>query len=232
MADSLKMIISCELKDLSAKVADLVQTYQVQERLQMGTFYITPEQEVIERMARRPQILMFFQQPAKELTENFPRPVVGRISCRIMNKDTDTITSQDLEFYANRIKTLFGGETPFVWQRGKELHSYTDPSKGYHLQIHALNETAAKKVVEQVLDIQSHSPDWEFMAKNEPAQGGESKYDDTPTNRTILGKPYKRKRRRPRVTVTFWYAEIFIDGIAKNIMLCDRNGYIYKPPTT
>jgi len=228
MAESLKVIIDTSLRDLSSRVEGLLEEYQIQKDKDMGTFFITPEQEVIERVARRPQILMLFEQPAKELTENFPRPVVGRISCRIMTKETATITKQDLELYAGRIKTLFGGETPFIWERGKECYSYTDPIKGYRLQIHALNETAAKKVVEQVLDIQSHSPDWEFMSKNAAVQGGEDKYDDTPTNQTILGERYKKKRRRPRVTMVFWKAEIFIDGIAGNTLLCDRNGYTYK----
>ena len=228
MADSLKVIIDSSLKDLSGRVEGLLEEYQIQRSKDMGTFFIMPEQEVIERSARRPQILMLFQQPDKELTENFPRAVVGRISFRIMNKDSATITKQDLEFYASRIKTLFGGETPFIWERGKELYSYVDQIKGYRLQVLAANEQAARKVVEQVLDIQSHSPDWEYMGKNTSVVAPETKYDDTPSKQTILGKPYRKKRRRPKVTMVFWKAEIFIDGIAGNTLLHDRSGFLYK----
>lgn len=228
MPKPLKVIIESTLEDLADKIEALTVEYQVNQGKDMGTFYILPEQEVIERSARRPQIIMLFEQPAKELTENFPRAVVGRVSFRIMTKDSTTITKQDLEFYANRIKTLFGGETPFIWERGKELYSYVDQVKGYRLQVLAAHEQAARKVVEQILDVQSHSPDWEFMNRSTPVVAPETKYDDTPSKQTILGEPYRKKRRRPRVTMVFWKAEIFIDGIAGNTLLCDRTGYLYK----
>lgn len=228
MAESLKVIIDTSLKDLSERVEGLLEEYQLQQGKDIGTFYILPEQEVIERAARRPQILMLFKQPAKELTENFPRAVDSRISFRLMEKSKETITKQDLEFYAGRIKTLFGGESPFIWERGKESYSYTDHIKGYRLKVLAANEQAARKVVEQLLDIQSHSPDWEFMNKNSSVVAPESKYDDTPGKKTILGESYREPRRRPRVTMEFWKAEIFVPGIAGHKLLCDRTGYLYK----
>ena len=228
MADSLKVIIDSSLRDLSERVEGLLEEYQIQRSKDMGTFFIMPEQEVIERSARRPQILMLFQQLDKELTENFPRAVVSRISFRLMEKNQQTITKQDLEFYASRIKTLFGGETPFIWERGKESYSYTDHIKGYRFKVLAANEQAARKVVEQVLDIQSHSPNWESMNKNSSVVASESKYDDTPGKQIILGKSYREPRRRPRVTMNFWKAEIFIPGIAGNTLLHDRAGFLYK----
>lgn len=230
MAEPTQIVIECTLDELPERVERLVEEYQLQRNKDIGTFYIMPEQEVIERAARRPQILMFFQQLTKELTENFPRPVVGRISCRIMNRETTTITTQDLELYANRIKTLFGGETPFIWERGKESYSYTDQIKGYRMKIIAKDRQAAKKVVEQVLDIQSHTPDWELFNNNSP-DNPDVKYDETPGVQTILNKPYKKKRRRPRCTLQILKAEIFIDGIAGNTLLYDHStGYVYKPP--
>lgn len=228
MATSLKVIIDTSLKDLSERVEGLLEEYQIQKGKDIGTFYIMPEQEVIERAAGRPQILMMFEQPDKELTENFPRPVVSRISFRLMDKQPKAIAKQDLEFYASRIKTLFGGETPFIWERGKESYSYNDHIKGYRFKVLAANEQAARKVVEQVLDIQSHSPDWELMNRNSSVVAPESKYDDTPGKQTILGESYREPRRRPRVTMNFWKAEIFVPGISGHKLLCDRAGFLYK----
>lgn len=227
----LKLIIDSTLKDLSANVERLVQNYQLQQGKDIGTFYILPEQEVIERAARRPQIIMLFEQPDKELTEQFPRNVVGRISFRIMDRESSTVTQQDLELWANRIKTLFGGESPFIWERGKESYSYTDHIKGYRMKVVSKDRQAAKKVVEQVLDIQSHSPDWKLFNNNTP-DNPEEKFDDTPGINTILGEPYREKRLRPRCTMQIWKAEIHIDGIAGNILLYDRYGYVYQRPTT
>lgn len=232
MTEPITITIDTSLKDFPERIETLLDLYQLVKSKDVGNFYGLPEQEVLERSARRPQIIMLFEQPAKELNENFPRAVVGRVSCRIMNKDSTNITPQDLESYAGRIKTLFGGETPFIWERGKESYSYTDHIKGYRLKVLAANEQAARKVVEQVLDIQSHSPDWEFMNKNTPVVAAETKYDDTPGRKTILGKPYREPRRRPRVTLKFWKAEIFIPGIAGNILLCDRTGYLYRANPT
>lgn len=228
MTKPLKVIIETTLENLTDRVEQLTEEYQINQGKDMGTFYILPEQEVIERAARRPQILMLFEQPKKELTENFPRAVVGRISFRLMDKNPKTIAKQDLEFYAGRIKTLFGGETPFIWERGKGLYTYLDQIKGYRLQVLAANEQAAKKVMEQILDVQSHSPDWTecFNAHTSPTP--EAKYDDTPGKTIILGESYREPRRRPRVTMVFWKAEIHIPGIAGNTLLCDRTGYTYK----
>lgn len=226
-----EVVIECRLEDLSARVEGVIEEYQLMRDKEIGTFYILPEQEVIERAARRPQILMLFEQPATELTENFPRAVTGRISFRLMHKETATITPQDLELYANRIKTLFGGETPFIWERGKESYSYTDHIKGYRMKVVAKDRQAAKKVVEQILDIQSHSPDWTLFNNNTP-DNPEEKYDETPGVRTILNKPYKKKRLRPRCTLKLWRAEIHINDLAGNTLLYDRRtGYIYKQPT-
>lgn len=228
MAKALKVIIESSLEDLADRIEALTEEYQLNQGKDIGTFYIMPEQEVLERAAGRPQILMLFEQPDKELTENFPRPVVSRISFRLMEKSPKAIAKQDLEFYASRIKTLFGGETPFIWERGKESYSYTDHIKGYRFKVLAANEQAARKVVEQTLDIQSHSPDWELMNKNSPVVAPESKYDDTPGKHTILGESYREIRRRPRVTMVFWKAEIFIPGISGHKLLCDRTGFLYK----
>lgn len=228
MSGQVKVVIDCSLEDLPERIEQILEEHQLNQNKDIGTFYILPEQEVIERAAGRPQILMLFEQPRKELTEDFPRAVIGRISFRLMNKTPQTIARQDLEFYANRIKTLFGGESPFIWERGKESYSYTDHIRGYRFKILAANEQAARKVVEQVLDIQSHSPEWELMNRNTAVVAPETKYDDTPGKQTILGKSYREPRRRPRVTMVFLKAEIHIPGIAGNTLLCDRTGYLYK----
>jgi hypothetical protein len=228
MSKPLKVIIESTLEELSDRIEALTEEYQINQGKDIGTFYILPEQEVIERAARRPQILMLFKQPAKELTENFPRAVDSRVSFRLMEKTKQNITKQDLEFYAGRIKTLFGGDTPFIWERGKGLYTYLDQIKGYRLQVLAVSEQAAKKVMEQVLDVQSHSPDWTECFGIHTSPTPEEKYDDTPGRETILGESYKEPRRRPRVTMEFFKAEIHIPGIMGNTLLCDRTGYLYK----
>ncbi len=132
--------------------------------------------------------------------------------------------------YANKVKTAFA-QPSFVWKKGKELYSYTDWDKGYQLQLLCRNETEARRVVEQVLDIQSHSPNWERLRKNEAVDAASS-YPTIPGTQTILGKSRKKPRRRPIADVRFQYALLHVHGLPRAITLVDRSGLFANPVVT
>jgi hypothetical protein len=96
------------------------------------------------------------------------------------------------------------------------------------LQLLVRDKTEGKRIVDKVLDIQGHSPDWKKFnhAENEiPSEA----FPIVPGNQTILGKSRKKPRKRPIADVRFQYAVIKIDGLPHPITLVDRSGVFLNP---
>jgi hypothetical protein len=166
-----------------------------------------------------PQIHLYFEEKVTEADPHY-KPLRSQVSLRLMNETTETLTKVEATVIANKIKTLFHTGTPFFWKRGKDLFSYIDQAKGYYFQILAFDVTNAKKVIEQVLDIRGHTPDWKLLnlkTNSEPAVS----YPTVPPTKTIMGKPYKQPRRRPVGTVRFTYAVLHLHGKPNPVVLVD-----------
>ena len=174
----------------------------------------------------KPQIMLYFQEDWQDVDHNY-QPVTGEISFRLMNQETTSITNAEVTNWANKVKTNFGTGTGFVWKKGKEFTSYTDKEKGYQLQLLVRDLAEGKKVVEQVLDLQGHTPDWSKLnhLKNEAETIA---FPTIPGNQTILGKSYKKPRKRPIADVRFQYAALNLHGFPKPIILYDKTGYYTK----
>lgn len=170
----------------------------------------------------RPMVMLYFLEDIEDVEKGYD-PVAGEISFRLMDETTLTMTEANARTIANKIKTAFGASKGFVWKKGKELFSYTDWDKGYQLQLLARNETEARRVIEQVLDIQSHSPEWEYFNKIENANPSEA-FPTIPPTETILGKRRKLPRRRPIADVRFQFATLKLAGLPKPTYLFDRTG--------
>lgn len=105
-------------------------------------------------------------------------------------------------------------------EKGKLLISYCDWDKGYHLRLLVPNKTEAKRIIEQILDLQGHSPDWQHMnvVTNEAP---EKSFDETPKKKMILGKAEEQPVKRREGNVHFQYAQLFLSGRDEPITLCD-----------
>jgi hypothetical protein len=191
--------------------------------------YGIPTTAFQEQRKFKPQIQLYFQEDHNDVEAGYS-PITGEISFRLMNQESTSLSNSEVTSYANKVKTAFA-KPSFVWKKGKELYSYTDWDKGYQLQLLCRNETEAKRVVEQVLDIQSHSPNWERLRKNEATDPAAS-YPTIPGNQTILGKSRKKPRRRPIADVRFQYSLLHVYGLPRAITLVDRTGLFTKPVAT
>lgn len=166
----------------------------------------------------KPQIVLYFNNKGYD-PDKKNELVEGRISFRLMNESSTTISKAELQRYATKIKSLFA--TPkFVWHKGRELHSYTDWDKGYQLQLLVTSEIEAKRIVEQVLDIQGHTPNWTALNINTNASATE-KYPANPGKQTILGEQVDKPNYRPVEDVYFRYATASIHGLGRGINLVD-----------
>lgn len=168
----------------------------------------------------KPQIQLYFQEQLTGAEEEGDYPAVtGEISIRLMNQTSETLTKQELITYANKVKQVFG-TPPLHWDKGKDLASYTDKEKGYQLQLLVRNKADAKSLIENILDIQEHTPNWKYLNYKENDEPTEA-FPTLPPTKSILGKTRRMARTRPIARVTFQRASCHIYGLPKAITLYD-----------
>jgi hypothetical protein len=184
-------------------------------------YYSVPLDDVQAARKFKPQITLYFKEDENDVEEDF-RPVWGEISFRLMNESSTTIQKQELITLANKIKTEFGAANGFIWRKGRKMFSYTDKEKGYQLQLLCREESEAKTVINKVLDLQNHSPDWKLFKSNITDEENEA-FPYNPGVQNILGKSQRKPRRRPMVDVRFQYATASVWGLNKPIALYDRS---------
>lgn len=194
----------------------------------MPEIYSVPISTVNEGLRYKPQIHLHFVQPFRTVQEG-ETPIDSQIKgIRLMTQTSETITRAECLQYANKVKQLFGAGSGFSWDRGKNMFTYSDPEKGYNMQLLVVSESEGKRIVEQVLDIQSHTPNWKYANYKQNVEPVEA-YPNTPPLVTRLGKQTRTKRKRPTVTMRFQWAMLHIEGLPKPIVLYDKTGY-YKSP--
>jgi hypothetical protein len=184
--------------------------------------YKTPPAYKPKRANKASITLHFKENKSSYIKAGRNYPYRGETSFRLMDVDPKTITETILQNATRKIIDLFA-KPPFQWHKGKEMSSYTDWNNGYQLQLLVKDYAEGRRIIEQVLDIRGKSPDWEFM-NHEKNAVPQIAYRDTPKQVTILGKSVEQPVERPVVTVQFDYADIYIPGLRKPIILCDLSG--------
>ncbi len=223
-----KFYLSGKEENLKDTITQLLAEIQLQEQTKSNDLYYSiPIEDYQIQRKFKPQCTLHFWQIPEEVKTKF-RPIEAQISFRLMGKESTNITKQNILDLATKIKTKFGGKTPFQFIKGKELWSYTEPVKGYSLQLYVRDEAQARKAIEQTLDLQGHSPDWKKLRRN-TAPNPEVVFPDRPDREVILGESRVMPRRRPGGTVEFRYATLFIWGLPNPYILYDRTGQAKSP---
>ena len=182
--------------------------------------YGIPSQDFQEIMKFFPQVQLYFEEKYSEVEPGYTQ-LRAQVSFRLIGEKSETFTIAEATSIANKIKTLFNpGNVPFFWKKGRELHTYTDQLKGYYFQIYAFDETNAKKVIEQVLDIKSQTPNWQLLDSHKSTEPSIA-YPTIPPTKTILGKPVRQPRERPVGIVRFVNAIAHIHGRPDPLVLYD-----------
>jgi hypothetical protein len=164
-----------------------------------------------------PQVKLHFREDKYEASTNSRRPARSEVSFRWRQDDYSTV---NINLLATKIVADFANP-PFFFKQGKKLFSYVDKTKGYFFNVTTEDETDAKKIIEQVIKIQDNAePDWENKLKYH-----EDKINYLlPGTVRVLGDTKAKPKKRPTATVKFAYAELFIPGLTKPIILVDRTG--------
>ncbi len=146
------------------------------------------------------------------------------IGFRLMHDDPATITLQRLQYLGQRIHSKFDN---WQHQTGKKLVSYTDWDNGYQFQLQVPSLVEGRRITEQVLDIQSHSPKNEYLQLNQVADEQE-RYPDIPEKIPIAGQLVRPPQQRSVAIVKFTQAIIKFPHIQDFHQLCDRSGNVIK----
>lgn len=195
-------------------------TYGKARDLQTPVYGIPTEFYQQEALSYIPIIKLHFKEDLEDLEPGY-NPLIGEITFRISGETHKTITTAKLTILANKVKTNFGATGGFVWRKGKVKCNYSDKDKPYFLQILSRDVSQGKRVIEQVLDIQTDTPDWKYLNVRENQEASQA-YPTIPPLETILGKSRRLPRKRPIADVRFTKAECHIYGLSKPKILYDR----------
>lgn len=169
----------------------------------------------------RPQVFLEFLEDELDIEGGYAR-VAGRISYRLMDETSQSISKSELTIIANRIKSEFGVGNGYLWKKGKDLASYTDKDNGFALQLLVRNKTDAKELITKVLATNSKIPNWKYLSYKEADHPTET-YPTIPDRQTILNTSYREPRIRPIATIRFQYSYCSIWGKPKPVILFDRS---------
>lgn len=191
----------------------------------MPEIYAVPFTDINESVRYSPKVFLNFCQNYRDVDAD-DRAVEGQISFRLVGETNTTLTQAEVNTLAQKIKTLFGSGNGFEWRKGRAMFTYAEPEKGYYFQLLVRDQAEGRRIVEQVLDVQSHTPDWQYANYKENLEPSQA-FPTSPPNKTIIGKSRKQYKRRPLVTVRFRNAQLHVQGLPNPIILYDKSG-IYK----
>lgn len=176
------------------------------------------------RRKTRPKITLYFEAERDSLNRD---PVTGEIGFRIMNETSETYSRSQANALATRIKSLFGGPNPYKWHKGKTYYTYTEWERGYQFQVLANSKDEAKTLINKVMDLQLHSPNWSYLNTVTNEEPSES-FPANPGKVTILGESVFEPVLRPVVNVVFQYATLTL-WPHKPVTLYDATGRRSNP---
>lgn len=178
--------------------------------------FIDMTDRIYEDFNMRPQVNMLFYKSIYLENGKYDKFKVD-LSYKLIQETSETITPTKNRVRAERIKRLFAEPTRFIWNKGRLKFTYLDVSNGYDFRILAISEAEARRIIEQVLDIENKNPDWDKFVTHTP----ERQLSTTRPTKRIYGENRKVPRWRPTVDLPFVRAEMKIHGIPTPIPLVD-----------
>lgn len=179
--------------------------------------YGIPSDAFQQRVEFAPQVKLYFHEDLDEVEAGY-RPIEAEITYRVMGETSESLTEAKARAIATRIRSEFCAGGGYRWHKGRVKAIYKHPERGYHLQLNAYSVAEAKQVISKVLDLNSHTPDWDRLIHSE--------YDNSPPivppTKLVYGKSRRMPRKRPVGYVRFRWAELHIHGLQRAVNLVDR----------
>lgn len=190
--------------------------FQIQKVWDNPNIYSVPITHFHASVEFLPQVILNFREKLSDAKTENRYPIRAQVGFRLTEKN---ISKPEAKILADKIALKFAKPTPFKWQKGRTKISYRDKEKGYEFILAAYSETEAKQLIESVLDLQGHTPDWDLLTNSESGKNW-----NTTEYTTILGKQRAKPKRRPVGYVQFTHAELKIPGLIPDLVLVDAFG--------
>lgn len=178
----------------------------------------------------RPQVFLYFQQKSLQVKRG-ETPATGRISYRLMNETSETITQAKVESIANKVKDVFGGNNPYIWSKGEIMCSYTDWDEGLQMQILSKSKQKGEQIIKDVLKVHGGSFERSKLNVNNN-QDPSVRYPQVKKKKRILNETVDQPIERPVVDVVFRYATLALHGLPRPIHLYDLTLTLTNPVIT
>ena len=216
---------ACLLKDDDSALMTIIRYWLFYVDLKKAqdlapALYSVPITTFQENIEFAPQVKLIFLEDAQDVEPGYAA-VEGEISFRLRGETSESMTPTKAESLAHRIRGSLATGSGFVWRKGRIKVCYRDRNRGYDFRLLVTSETEGRRVVEQILDIQNHSPDWEYLSIAE----SRSDFPITPPSRRIYGSQRRLPRKRPRADVRFRVAELHLWGLPNPVILVDATGH-------
>lgn len=171
----------------------------------------------------KPEIVLYFLQNKNSLERN-ETPTDARISFRLLNESSETITITELQNWARKIQSSFFNPI-FRFKKGKKIAWYVKPDDGFHLQTYVYDDAEGERVVKEIVQLAGKTWDENYFKVTDPRRS------NTTTRSTvrILGKTRTEPKWRPTVFVEASYAYVNIHGEPNPVILVDQTGLQVNP---
>lgn len=199
---------------MSANIKMMNFIYNIKQSHNKPAVYGIPVSNLDQEIKYNPQVALWFREKLADAKNHGREPIRARVSFRVLDQN---ISKSEAQRLANVIKDKFGHPL-FYFQKGRTKFSYEDKDRGYRFIVATDDESDAKKIISQTMEVQGHAPDWERLFDSQSNQSWAKK------TKTILGQSVEMPQKRPIGRVYFTHAELKIHGLNRDIILCDATG--------
>jgi hypothetical protein len=179
-----------------------------------GAVYTIPTTELHISNTIYPQVILCFREKAKDALSNDRYPLRATHYVRTQH---DFASKADVKQLAQKVKSIFATPT-FSFDKGKIKYTYLEKAKGYNIIVACPSEPEARPLVERLLQVNNHTPNWNYL--NESKSNQNFNHQETVK---VNGETEKKAKRRQSGKVYFTHAELAIPGVTRNIFLVDVN---------
>ncbi|NER08851.1 MAG: hypothetical protein F6K17_43195, partial [Okeania sp. SIO3C4] len=125
------------------------------------------------------------------------------------NVRTKPENNGDIRRLTEKIQRIFRREK---YRKGVNKFTYREPEKGYRFSLNMRDETEARRLISDVLDLQDHRPNWDLLndhSANQYRPDGDLKMNPP---RQLLGDLRKKPLSRRRGEIELYYVLLKVHG--------------------
>jgi hypothetical protein len=166
-----------------------------------------------------PQIQLWFREKYSVAKANnrAKHPAEARVSFRLA--DSDWTSEAPAKTMALKIRDKFA-KPIFQIEAGELKATYFDQLKGYDFRLLVNTKAESKQIIESVLDLNGHTPNWRLLKIHTSESEA---FSETPQKVRVLGQTITVLTERPKTTLYFAYSIAKVPPQLQDIYLVDTS---------